>query len=207
MKNDYSKHALSLANILFFLSCFMVYFVIILFVYNKFTASNSAYSLRGIEVKVYPAKWDFAKMKSTPLPSVYVVGRKGDLEMKQTTFQVSLLVFLYDLVFFTAIAIAFFLFRKLFQNLLNNELFSSKNIKLLTKICWILIMTPIIEVLTLTMLDLVTVNFLPPGDQRFELVYFSSFRCSVFVFGVFLLGLLKVFEKGILLKQENDLTV
>lgn len=207
MKSDYSKHALSLANILFFLSCFMVYFVIILFVYNKFTASNSAYSLRGIEVKVFPAKWDFVKMKNTPLPSVYVVGRKGDLEMKQAVFQVSFVYFLYDFIFFTAIAIVFFLFRKLFQNLLNNELFSSKNIKLLNKICWILILTPITEVLTLTMLDLVTVNFLPPGDKRFELVYFSSFRCSVFVFGVFLLGLLKVFEKGILLKQENDLTV
>ncbi len=207
MNNNYPKSALNLANVLLFLSCFMIFIVSVLFIYHLSTANDSSYSLRGIEVSVHPAKWDFDKMKNTPLPSVYVSGRRGDLEMKHSSFQVFLLFFLYDLIFFVAIALAFYLFRKLFQNILNGELYSDRNIKLIYKIGWILIITPVIDYIILTSLDIVTVKLLPPGDQVFEIIRLSSFRCSVFVAGFFLLGLLKVLERGLELKQENDLTV
>jgi hypothetical protein len=207
MNNNYPKAALNLANVLLFLSCFMIFVVVVLFGYRLANSSDSSYSLRGIEVSVFPAKWDFDKMKYTPLPSVYVYGKKGDLEMKHSSFQVFLLFFLYDLIFFVAIAISFYLLRKLFQNIHNGELYSGRNIKLLYKIGWILIITPVIDYIILTSLDMVTVKLLPPGDQVFEIIRLSSFRCSVFVSGFFLLGLLKVFERGLELKQENDLTV
>lgn len=202
---DYIKIPTKLTNIFLFISAAIVIFFVWHFffsiVHNEFTA----FSIRHFEKifsspRVYPTP--------APYPDIFNPGDTVYLSTYKTPFILFFMLHFWDASLFAAVFGILYFLREFLLSFEVNSIFTLENISALKKASLILISAPVIDYFIFRpfMNYLVRDITIEPGVTAAVSVNLIIYLGVLFM-GTLFLAIIKAIEAGIILKEENDLTV
>lgn len=231
---DCTKVALYLATFFMVISAVTVAGILGIFVYRLSTGDRTTGNLRQIQVELHPnwrnpSSTDFAKKDKVnnntrpdefypsgtgghniPPPKYdgYTYSNAGELVTYNSPMPLFVFVHLWDAASFAFLTLILYLLRKFLLTIKADNPFTLENIKILSIISQLIIWVPLFDTIVLrNAFNLMLRNL------RFRDGLVASYSGStVSQFGILFAGficyaIIIAFEKGLKLKEENDLTV
>lgn len=221
-QKNYVAASIRFSTALMFISAFIVFLIVGIFFYRLVSKDYTVTSFRQIHIELI-TDWDKLRA-SIPKDSLshiysirqntlynkdaYLYNKSGEFILHNAPLPVFVFIHYWDAATFALFFWFFYLLRKLLLSLESNNPFTSENIQLLKKISYIITWTPLIDSIALQ-------NFFHflLKDVRFQETTIAAYHfhllplVAILFLGHLFFAIIKAFEKGLIIKEENDLTV